>query len=136
VEQLAWLGLDDSTLKLLLPHLVILPVRTPVNANTATAPALVAAIDKLDRTNAQARLQMLADKPLGRFEDLKAMFEGLTLDETRVNLETRFIDVRARMRIDDRAVEERWLLERPAISANTPVQLLRRDRQVLLSPGG
>jgi general secretion pathway protein K len=136
VEQLVWLGLDNATVQQLLPHLVILPVRTPVNANTATAAALTAAIDQLDRTTAQARLQALADKPVGRFDELKALFEGFTLDETRVTVETRFIDVRARMRIEDRAVEERWLLERPTTAGNTSVQLLRRDRQVLLSPGG
>jgi general secretion pathway protein K len=58
VEQLVWLGLDNATVQQLLPHLVILlPVRTPVNANTATAAALTAAIDGSTGTTAQAHLQ-------------------------------------------------------------------------------
>ena len=42
VAQLAWLGLDADTVRRLAPYVVLLPVRTPVNLNTASREVIAA----------------------------------------------------------------------------------------------
>ena len=45
VAELTWLGIDEATVQLLQPYVVLLPIRTPVNLNTASALVLAAVID-------------------------------------------------------------------------------------------
>ena len=48
VAQLTWLGIDADSLERLAPYVVLLPVRTPVNINTASREVLAAVIKGLD----------------------------------------------------------------------------------------
>ena len=53
VGQLTWLGLSSRTLTILSPFITLLPMRTPVNINTASAPVLFATIPGLDMAQAE-----------------------------------------------------------------------------------
>jgi general secretion pathway protein K len=57
MSQLGWLGLAPTTVARLAPHVTLLPVRAPVNLNTADIDVLLAAIDGLDMASAQKMLQ-------------------------------------------------------------------------------
>ncbi len=48
VAQLRWLGLDSTSLGRLEPHVVILPVQTPINLNTASREVIAASVDGMD----------------------------------------------------------------------------------------
>lgn len=131
VDQLQWVGLDAATLDLLRPHVTILPGRTPVNANNATAAALVAAIDGLDTARAQI---LLNRRPPTGWKDLSAVRallpEGVSVDDGRVSTQTRFFDLRAGVRLGDRQRVEVWLLESRSDRGND-VTVLRHQRQSL-----
>lgn len=130
VEHLAWLGLDRDTLALLAPHVTLLPARTPINANTATPPALLAAIDGLDLANAQRLAQTLSRARAADVTALRALLpSGVTTDDARVGVTTRHFDVIGRLRVGDRVLEERWLIERRSGDRGTEMALLRRERR-------
>lgn len=130
VEHLVWLGLDRDTLALLAPHVTLLPARTPLNANTASPPALLAAIDGLDLANAQRLVQTLSRTPAADVTALRALLpSGVTTDDARVGVSTRHFDVIGRLRVGDRMMEERWLIERRGGERGTDMALLRRERR-------
>ena len=124
MDQLAWLGLDANVIATLRPHVDILPGRTPVNVNNATAPALVAAIDGIDAASAQILLNRRPPtgwKDLAGFRSL--LPENITADDGRVAAQTRYFEVRASVRLGDRERVERWLLESRSDRANEVVVL-------------
>lgn len=135
VEQLAWLGLDAQGLQAITPYVTILPARTALNANTAAAPALLAAIDGLELPDAQRIVQTLQREPAASAAALKGLLpSGVAVDEARVGVHSSHFAVRAWLRWDDRLLEERWLFERRGVGAGAQVLLLRSERRSLL-PG-
>ena len=134
-DQLAWLGLDSATLALLRPHVGILPARTPVNANNATMPALLAAIDGADAPTVQA---ILSRRPPAGWKDLGPLRSMLppnaTADDGRVSVGTRYYDVRASVRLGERERVEHWLVESRSDRGNE-VAVLRHQRGVDAGPG-
>lgn len=129
-QQLAWLGLDAAQLALLTPYITLLPTRTPLNANTAAAPALLAAIDGLALPDAQRIAQALQRTPATSSAALQALLPAtLTLDADRVGVQSRHFEVLGRLRWQDRILEERWLLERRGSGGGVQVVLLRSERR-------
>lgn len=127
LDQLQWLGLDANTIEVLRPHVTILPTRTPVNANNATAASLVAAIDGLDTANAQV---LLNRRPPTGWRDLAALRtllpESMTVDDGRVSVHTRYFDVRGSVRLGERERIEQWLLESRTDRGNEVLVLLHQ----------
>lgn len=137
VEQLPWLGVARDELALVAPYLTLLPTRTPLNANTAEAPALVASIDKLDLPNAQRIVQSLQRSPAQTVADLRQLLPpDVASDDNRVDVRSRHFDITGRLRFDDRVVEERWLVERRLSERGPDLVLLRRDRRAVPASGG
>jgi len=132
---LAWLGIDAPTLARLEPLLTLLPVATPVNVNTADAQVLVAAIDGLDLGSAERIVQARRRKSLGALDSLdeiKSLLPpALELRPERVAVSTRWFEIRGRLRIDDRVLEERSLVER----TDNDVIVRRRERLQVLDTG-
>ena len=125
-DQLAWLGLSEASARVLAPYIVLLPVRTPLNVNTASAEALAASIPGLDLTDAQA---IVATRQRAPFRALAALAPLLPPDSPalapgRFSVGTRFFDVRGRLRMDQLVVEERSLLLRNGME----VTILWRER--------
>jgi general secretion pathway protein K len=129
---LRWLGIDDATLERLAPYVTLLPVRTPVNANTAASEVLVAAIDGLDLGSAERIVQARKRKDLGALdslEEVKSLLpQGTQVSPERVAVTTRYFEVRGRLRLEERVLEERSLVER----RDNDVIVRRRERLSLL----
>ena len=128
LEHLVWLGIDATTVDRLAPLVTVLHTPTPVNANNAKAEALVAAIDGLDLSNAQ---RIVRSRPKQGWRDLAAfrsqLPENVTAEENRVNVISRFFDVRGSVRLDDRRLDLRWLVESRGGGGNRDVVVLRRE---------
>lgn len=131
VAQLSWLGVDAASLELLAPYIVILPVATPVNVNTASAEVLVAVIPGNDHASAERLLQVRQRTP---FEDLTKFWAqlpalapkaGATAPQARLSVKSDFFEVRGRLRLSDRVLEESSLVQR---MQNRQVDVLRRER--------
>ena len=125
IEQLAWIGLDAETLALLTPYVSLLPVRTTVNANTAPKEVLAAVIEGLDLASADRLIQARQRNPFRNVAELGALLpQGVSAATERVSVTSSFFEVRGRLRLQDRSVEERALVER----RNLDIVTLRRDR--------
>ncbi|WP_418316800.1 type II secretion system minor pseudopilin GspK [Piscinibacter sakaiensis] len=125
LEQLAWFGIDREALQLMRPHVALLPALTPINLNTATAEVMVAVIDKLDAAGAQRLVQTRERRPFDNIASVQALLgESITLDERRVAVASGFFEVRGRLRLGERALEERSLVQR----VQRQVTVLTRER--------
>jgi len=132
VAQLVWLGLDATTVAKLEPYVTLLPVRTPVNANTASREVLLAAIDGLDLATAERLVQTRQREPFDSLEAIrKQLPEGLKAEETRIGFRTSYFFVYGRLRLDERVLEERSLVERRGADRGLDVVALQRERHNL-----
>jgi general secretion pathway protein K len=131
LAQLAWLGLDTDTVQRLAPYIVLLPVRTPVNLNTASREVIAAslAISLGDTTNLIDGRQRGALKSLE--EARKLLPPTLVLNERQASVATQFFEVRGELRMEDRTMVERSLVKRD----NQGVVTIQRERINLNVPG-
>ncbi len=134
LADLAWLDIDAATIARLAPWADLLPVPTPVNVNTAPREVLVAAIDGLDLGTAERLVQQRQRKPFATLAEVKAQLgESLPLDAARVSVDSRYFEVAGRLRLEDRVLEERSLLERRPGQRASDVIVLRRERHSFLA---
>jgi general secretion pathway protein K len=116
--QLQWLGISESSLMALGPHVTWLPEHTPINLNTASAQALCASVPELDLATAERLVVERANTP---FPDLPAATARIpdatveTLVPNRHDVRSRFFEVTVRLRLDDRTTQERSLVVRDAL---------------------
>lgn len=131
VEQLAWLGLGADTAAALAPHVVVLPVATPLNVNTASAEALYATIQNIGLADAQ---RLVAERERRHFRTIADVVALLPPDaaitEGSLSVGSRFFEVRGRLRIDDAVIEERSVVRRDGLQVRT----LQRERGVPDAP--
>lgn len=131
IAQLAWLGFDADTRKRLAPFVVLLPTRTPVNINTASSEVIAAAVDGLQRGDAEQLVQVRQRTPFRSLAQAQATLpQGITLEPNRVSTTTRYFEVRGRLRLGDRVLVEQSLLERRGAN----VIAVQRERVNLTDP--
>ena len=134
VDQLGWIGIDAATRGRLEPYVVLLPVRTAVNVNTAGREVLLAAFDDLDLATAERLLQMRQRQPFRNLDEVRGQLPpGVKAEESRVDVKSRFFDILGRLRLDDRALEEHSLVERRG-DRGLDVVTITRERRNVLSP--
>ena len=135
VSDLAWLSIDPDAIRRLEPWVVLLPgTDTSVNVNTAPAEVIAAAVEGMSLGNAQRLLQERQGNPLRDIagQSGRAYFPA----DPQTNLEgvgvsSRYFFVHGRLRLGDRVLEERSLIERRQLD----IVVLSRDR-VNLHDGG
>ena len=126
VGQLAWLGLSPRSLVILRPYITLLPIRTPVNLNTASAPVLNACIPVLDMAQAErlvSNRQSTHFRTLGDAGKVAPEAAG-NLNENQHSVSSRFFEVHGRLRLEHTIVEERSVVQREGLV----VKVLWRDR--------
>jgi general secretion pathway protein K len=125
VEQLTWLGIDADSLERLAPYVVLLPVRTPVNINTASREVLAATIKGLDLATAERLVQTRQRDPFKNLEAVASLLPGFgPLNPQQVALVSNFFEVRGRLRLEDRMLEQRSLVERRGLD----IVVLQREQ--------
>jgi general secretion pathway protein K len=119
VSQLRWLGIDPAVLERLQSVIVMLPIRTTVNLNTADAEVIAAVTPGLDAGAAQALVQA---RQRGAYKTVAIAGQKLPpnlLDSKRVGVTSNFFEVRGKLRLDERALEERSIVERRGLDVVT-----------------
>ncbi len=129
VEQLAWLGLSSTTVDALKPYITLLPSRTPVNLNTASAEVIYACIPGIDMALAQ---RLVDERTRNYFRSLGDAAKLVGDAAPRVtdgqhSVATRYFEVRGRLRLEQVAIEERSLVQRDGLD----VKILWRERAAL-----
>jgi general secretion pathway protein K len=121
VNQLVWLGLSPRSLEVLRPHITLLPVRTAININTASAIVLYANTPLLDLAQAQ---QLVSARQVSHFRTLadasKILGDGpAQFNEAQHSVNSRFFEVRGRLRLDQSVVEELSVVQRDGMDVKT-----------------
>ena len=134
IEQLSWLGLSAQTLSTISPFVTWLPVRTPLNLNTAPPQVLAASFKDLSLSNAQ-KLALTRDaQPWNTLEDATNALNAVTkggamgggsLNSAQFALNSNYFQVFGRLRFDDLVFTERTVLQR----ANQQTLILWRERR-------
>ena len=119
--QLGWLGLSPATVAALQPYVTILPVRTAVNINTASAQVLVASVPNLSMAEAQKLVAARANKYFRSTADASAILNQPTIvfSENEHGVSTRYFEVLGRLRMGTTTVLERSLVQRDGINVST-----------------
>ena len=131
-SQLVWLGLSPETLAVLTPYITLLPMPTPVNLNTASAPVLEAMVPGLDMASARQWVRL---RERGHWATLDAARlawgpAGQGIDAKLHSVSSQFFEVRGRMRIDQVVQEELALVQRDS----GQVRMLWRVRSTAREP--
>ncbi|MBX3609734.1 MAG: type II secretion system minor pseudopilin GspK [Hydrogenophaga sp.] len=127
LSQLAWLGISLESLARLEPHLTVLPQRTTLNLNTASAEAIAASSAELDLARAQ---RLIAARERTPFRSMGEASRALGSSETQLlsdqfhGVRSSYFEVRGRLRLDDTVIEERSLVVR----RNLDVRIVWRER--------
>ena len=128
-EHLAWLGLEPAVLQALRPLVDVLPTRTPVNLNTASREVL-AAVLAVDAGTAERLVQARQQQAFERLDQVRALLPpGSPLESNRVSVGSQYFEVRGRLRLEDRVLEEASLVRRRGTAEVLAVHRLRRNLQ-------
>jgi general secretion pathway protein K len=133
VEQLVWLGLSPQTVAALQPFVTVLPARTAVNLNTASAEVISASVPGLSMADAE---RLVGERGRSHFRTvsdaskLVGSVEQGAFADGQVSISSRFFESRGRLRLGQIVVEERSLLQRDGLD----VRALQRERGVLEAP--
>jgi general secretion pathway protein K len=121
LSQLAWLGIDSDTLQRLEPFVDLLPdPQTKVNVNTAPAEVIAAAVDGMSLGNAQRWVQERQRSPLRDLSSpAAATFFPPQQPQSRplaevAGVNSNWFIVQGRLRLEERVLEERSLIQRTA----------------------
>jgi general secretion pathway protein K len=92
------------------------PVQTPVNVNTAPAEVLTAVIKGMDPATAEHLVQMRQRTPFKNLTNFKSQIPALAVAnsnlDTILSVNSSYFEVRGRLRLVDRVLVERSLLQR------------------------
>lgn len=129
VAQLAWLGVSPNTLQALEPFVTLLPVRTPVNLNTAAPEVLAASVAGLDMAQARQWVQSRESKPFDSLIDAEQRLANpqLHLGADLHSIASRFFSVTGQLRMGATVLQERSVLQRDGLNVTT----LSRSREVV-----
>jgi general secretion pathway protein K len=133
VSQLKWLGIDAAAVQALQGYVVLLPAPTAVNVNTAPKEVIAAAIKGMDPASAERLVQMRQRAP---FKDLKSFNEEVVAFApltAKLDVRSSYFEVRGRLRLVDRVLVERSLVQR---LPNGQINVLLRERIASLEQVG
>ncbi len=132
LADLVWLGLDAATIERLASVVVLLPVATPVNLNTASREVLAGVINGLDLGGADRLLQARQRQPFRNLAEAgEVLGKGVTLEPRDVDVKSAYFEVQGRLRLDQRRLSESTLIER---RNGLQVVAIQRLRPVWVSP--
>jgi general secretion pathway protein K len=114
VEQLTWVGISPGTLNLLTPYITVLPLTqpnsiTPINLNTASSVVIYAAQPGLQLADAQRLVSFRQSQVF--FKNVNDAMRSINVDATQLDMSwlsvnSRFFEVRGRLRLDNLSLEE------------------------------
>lgn len=131
VANLAWLGLSADTLRTLSPFVSLLPVRTPVNLNTAPVEVLMASVEGLTLAQARQMAQSRATTPIATLLDALLLVSSpdVKFDAALHGVASRFFSVTGQLRMGQNMLQERSVVQRDGLE----VKILSRQREVMVT---
>ncbi|UXH79318.1 type II secretion system minor pseudopilin GspK [Roseateles amylovorans] len=128
LDQLRWLGLSPEQIERLRPLVVILPAATPVNLNTAPREVITALDERIDLSTADRLIRARDSKPFSKLEDVAAYLpQSFVLSAEQTAITTTYFFVEGRLRMDDRVLTLRSLVNRES-PTSLVLKVLDRER--------
>ena len=126
LAQLTWLGLSPRSLALLQPFVTVLPVRTPVNLNTAPVEVVYACIEAFELADAHRLVTARTVTHLTTLDDAAKVGgnPAALFDAAQHSVGTRFFEILGRLQVAQDVVVERPLVQREGLE----VRVLWRRR--------
>lgn len=121
VDQLAWVGLSPQTIAMLRPFIAILPVRTPVNLNTAPAEVIYACVEAYELVDAHHLVNARHAKHLALLADAgKAGGNAAAqFNEEQHSVASRFFEVHGKLQVAQTTVQELSVVQRDGLDVKT-----------------
>lgn len=113
-DLLAVRGLTPEMLEKLRPFVIVLPERTPINVNTASAEVLAAVIPNFSLSEANALLARRRSVPWTDIANFQADITGHTPIANSVDVKSNWFLVNSRIRLDRAALNAQSLVQRTA----------------------
>ncbi|MEP6502579.1 MAG: type II secretion system minor pseudopilin GspK [Betaproteobacteria bacterium] len=137
VENLTWFGVDPAVVKQLQPFVQLLPASavTEINANTAPAEVLMAALPGISRAQAQQIILRRQASPIASLSDVWAALNVSNAKEwpnpdpgpkNNVGFKSFYFEIYGQLRYEQHVIRERSIVYRK--DQFVPVQVLRRER--------
>jgi general secretion pathway protein K len=127
-DQLVWLGLPAETVAALRPYVTVLPMRSPVNLNTASAEVIYASLNGLNMADAQ---RLVTERERAHFRSIDDAKRAIGASDATfaegqvgVGVASRFFEIRSRLRLDQLVVQERSVVRRDGLE----MRVLLRQR--------
>ncbi|MDR3367581.1 type II secretion system minor pseudopilin GspK [Rhodoferax sp.] len=132
VADLRWLGLSQRSLQTLQDFITLLPVRTPVNLNTAPPEVLLASVPGMDMAVARGLVQARASHHMNSLADADKLLDKpeIHFDASLQSVSSQFFMVNGQLRLGDVTLQEMSVLQRDGLQVKT----LSRTRQMLSGP--
>ncbi len=126
LAQVTWLGLSPRSLALLQPFVTVLPVRTPVNLNTAPVEVVYACIEAFELADAHRLVTARTVTHLTTLDDAAKVGgnPAALFDAAQHSVGTRFFEILGRLQVAQDVVVERTLVQREGLE----VRVLWRRR--------
>ena len=112
VAQLSWLGVDTASVQALAPYVVLLPAGVALNVNTASSEVLTAVIKGMDPATAEHLVQVRQRTPFKTLQEFASQVPALVPIAAKLEVRSNYFEVRGRLRLVDRVLVERSLLQR------------------------
>ncbi len=138
VDQLAWLGLSKATVNALKPFVTFLPERTPLNINTASAEVIQATVPGVEMAEATRLVGARERAHFATLADAARLVPAIG-DSGVGNLlavNSRFFEVRGRVRLDQAVVEEVSVVQRDGLTVRTLMRSREPAPAPALAPAG
>ncbi len=129
IQQLDWLGVRPGLIPQLAPYLTILPERTSINANTASAELLAAAAPHITQGEIMRLVAMRASRPFLTQEDLHDAIPPAS-GQTQLGISSQYFLIRGNLRTGSIRIEEQALVRRDGQA----VRMLWREKGNMLTP--
>lgn len=113
VQQLMWFGIKAETIRRIEPFVILLPMKTKVNLNTASREVIAAVVEGLDMGTAERLVQTRQKTPFKNVEDAQKELAGnLELNRDKVDVQSNYFEIQGKIRLEDRAIERRTLVRK------------------------
>lgn len=119
MEQLTLLGLSAPSLAALRPHATLLPERSSLNINTASAHALCASVPGMSLAEARSQVQARVSTPfisMAQANERIAALRNNPIEETVLDVNSEFFEVNTRVSMANVFLQERTILNRQDIN--------------------
>ena len=116
ISQLVWLGLSPQSLQALAPHITLLPARSPINLNSASAEVLQAVLPEFSAADARALIAQRQRQPL---QSVNELGDKTARGEGQYSVSSRFFEMYAEVRQGPHSIAENALLQRDGPEVRT-----------------